>query len=394
MWHKRSVQQLEDLETPIYFYDLDLLGRTIEAASREASKGGHHIHYAVKANADARFMERFRKEGLGADCVSGNEVRWALECGFDPSSIVFAGVGKKEKEIAYALEQGIFAFNVESLQELRTIDGLAGQRSLKAPIALRINPDVDPETHHYITTGLEENKFGIDRWALDEVFECLKGLRNIELKGLHFHIGSQIREAGPFKSLCLKVKEVRERFEEHGYDLEHLNLGGGLGVDHSDPDGEYIPDFETFFGTFRTHLDLPPSISLHFELGRALTAHAGDLLTRVLYIKEGWNTRFAIVDAGMTELIRPALYHSYHRIDPLEDRGGKRMDYDVVGPICETSDHFGKRVRLPELRSGDLLAIRSVGAYGEVMASDYNLRGSIGKFYQEAQSPDQFRPKM
>lgn len=383
MLRKRRPEDLADRPTPFYLYDLGLLDHTIQAAQAEASKGGHHVHYAVKANADPRIMERFRKRGIGADCVSGNEVRWALDCGFDPQSIVFAGVGKRGEEIAFALDQGIFAFNVESLQELATIDALAGEKGLKAPIALRINPDVDPETHHYITTGLEENKFGIDRWALDEVFEQLPRYGNITLEGLHFHIGSQIRERGPFQSLCLKVKEVRERFEEQGYQLAHLNLGGGLGVDHKDPDKEGVPDLESFFRTFREHMEVPHGTEMHFELGRALTAHCGDLITRVLYIKEGWHTRFAIVDAGMTELIRPALYRSFHRIEPLRDGGGERRSYDVVGPICETSDLFGKRVELPALRQGDILAIRSVGAYGEVMASDYNLRGRIGKYYEE-----------
>ncbi len=383
MWLKRGPEELSEQRTPFYFYDLGLLGQTIAAAQAEAAKGEHHVHYAVKANADPRIMERFRKSGMGADCVSGNEVRWAIECGFDPASIVFAGVGKREEEIAFALDKGIFAFNVESLQELAIIDSLAAQRSMKAPVALRINPDVDPETHRYITTGLEENKFGMDRWALDEVFEQLPRFEHIALKGLHFHIGSQIRDKGPFQSLCLKVKEVRERFEEQGYELSHLNLGGGLGVDHAHPDEEGIPDFGTFFGTFREHLEVPPGTELHFELGRALTAHCGDLITRVLYIKEGWHTTFAIVDAGMTELIRPALYRSFHRIDPLKDEGGARYAYDVVGPICETSDLFGKRVELPLLRQGDLLAIRSVGAYGEVMASGYNLRDRPEKYYKE-----------
>ncbi|MFB6257553.1 MAG: diaminopimelate decarboxylase [Flavobacteriales bacterium] len=384
MWTKRSPASLKEQATPFYYYDLEVLDRTIDVVRREAAKRAYQVHYAMKANADPLIMERFRRAGIGVDCVSGNEVRWALECGFEASDVVFAGVGKREEEIAFALEQGIFAFNVESLQELELIDQLALEKGTRAPIALRINPDVDPETHQYITTGLEENKFGLDLWGLDEVFQSLKALKGVDLKGLHFHIGSQIREKAPFRSLCLKVREVKERFEAHGYELEHLNLGGGLGVDHSDPDGEGIPDLEAFFDTFREHLERPGGPELHFELGRALTAHCGDLITRVLYIKKGWNTSFAIVDAGMTELIRPALYRSFHRIEPLQDAGSGTRKYDVVGPVCETSDLFGKQVELPELRRGDLLAIRSVGAYGEVMASSYNLRERAEKLYSSS----------
>lgn len=383
MWDKATPEELQDHRTPLYFYDLGHLDRTIEEARKAADPSDFHIHYAMKANADPRVMERFRRAGLGVDCVSGNEVRQALELGFEAEKIVFAGVGKREEEIANALDHGIFAFNVESVQELEVLDGLAGARGTKAPVALRINPDVDPETHHFITTGLEENKFGIERWALDEIFQVLERCRNLELKGLHFHIGSQIREQAPFRSLCIKVKEVRERFEEMGYQLEHLNLGGGLGVDHGGPDQEGIPDFETFFSTFREYLDPLPGGSVHFELGRSLVAHCGDLITRVLYIKEGRNSSFAIVDAGMTELIRPALYRSYHRIEALKEGDSEKKSYDVVGPICETSDLFGKRVELPILQRGDLLAIRSVGAYGEVMASSYNLREKAGKLYKE-----------
>lgn len=383
MWDKVSLEQLKEEATPFYFYDLDRLDRTIAVAQEAASAGGYRIHYAVKANADARIMERFQKAGMGADCVSGHEVRWAIECGFQPEDIVFAGVGKREEEIAFALDQGIFAFNVESFQELRVIDALAAERGLRAPVAFRINPDVDADTHHFITTGLEENKFGIDLRSVDDLFELLKECEHIQVKGLHFHIGSQIRDMAPFRSLCLKAGEVRDRFRERGYELQHLNLGGGLGVDHGDPDGEQFPDFKSFFDAFHEHLD-PKGAELHFELGRSLVAHAGDLITQVLYIKEGVNTCFAIVDAGMTELIRPALYRSYHRIDPLVEREEKRV-YDVVGPICETSDTFGKRIELPELKRGDLLAIRSVGAYGEVMASPYNMRGEVGRFYFEGE---------
>jgi len=367
------IEKFDNLETPFYYYDLEVLRRTLENLQKSATRFGYKTHYALKANANDRILELVKKHGLGADCVSGNEVQKALEIGFPPNEIVFAGVGKTDREIRMALEHDIFCFNCESLQELEVIDGIAAALKRTAPVALRINPNIDAKTHRYITTGLDENKFGINVVDLPDTVNLLQRLEHIRLIGLHFHIGSQITNLNVFKGLCLRVNEVQKWFVEHHIQLEHLNLGGGLGVDYQHPDDHAIPDFERYFRTFHRFLEPLPKQTVHFEPGRALVAQCGSLIGRVIYTKQGVKTKFAILDAGMTELIRPALYQSYHRIENLSSSGAV-SEYDVVGPVCESSDCFGKAVSLPETQRGDLIAIRSSGAYGETMASRYNLR--------------------
>ena len=368
-----NLQVLQQHETPFYLYNLDLLRQTIQAASQEAEKYNYHVHYALKANANSPVLDEMRKVGFGADCVSGNEVRCAIENGFKPEHVVFAGVGKSDAEINYALEQDIFCFNCESSHELQVLHELATLKGKKARIALRINPNVNANTHKYITTGLEENKFGINAWELEDVLELLKTLSGIELIGIHFHIGSQITDLTVFKNLCTRVNEFQEWFLARNIELQHINVGGGLGVDYYNPEEQPIPDFAAYFGLFNQFLTLRPNQQIHFELGRSLVAQCGTLISKVLYIKKGITTNFAILDAGMTELIRPALYQSYHKIENLTSQKAEER-YDVVGPICESSDCFGKAVMLPETNRGDLIAIRTAGAYGEVMASNYNLR--------------------
>ncbi len=370
------------LSTPFYFYDTARLKATLKAAADAAAKYGYHIHYALKANANERILRMIREAGFGADCVSGNEILKAVECGFDQKGIFFAGVGKSDAEILTGLEHRIACFNIESLPELEVIDQLAGKAGLRAPVAIRINPNIDAHTHHYITTGLEENKFGIGAWELEEVVRRLQKMKHIRLKGLHFHIGSQITDLDVFKSLCLHVNQFQEWFFERRIIVDMINVGGGLGVDYLDPDGEYVPDFQSFFKLFHDILVLRPKQSLHFELGRVLVAQAGSLISRVLYVKEGVNTRFAILDAGMTELLRPALYQAFHRVENLSS-AGEPVKYDVVGPICESSDTFGKAILLPPTRRGDLIAIRTTGAYGEVMSSEYNLRSRVPAYYSD-----------
>ena len=319
---------------------------------------------------------------MGADCVSGNEISKSIELGFSNNDIVFAGVGKSDDEIILGLKNDIFCFNCESLQELEVINQLAKQMGKIANVALRINPNVDAKTHYYITTGLEENKFGINQWELDEVLTKLITLDNIKLTGLHFHIGSQITDLEVFQGLCIRVNEIQQWLNEHNIDYEHINVGGGYGVDYQAPDNDSIPDFESFFEIFNDLLEYKPNQKIHFELGRTIVAHCGSLISKVLYIKKGINTTFAILDAGMTELLRPALYQSYHKIENLSSNG-KHERYDVVGPICETSDTFGKLVLLPETKRGDIIAIRSTGAYGEVMSSSYNLRDRVKVVYSD-----------
>jgi diaminopimelate decarboxylase len=376
----QHIQELQQHTTPFYLYNLNLLRQTLQIASQEAEKYNFHVHYALKANTNSPILEEIRKVGFGADCVSGNEIKSAISNGFKPENVVFAGVGKSDAEINYALEQNIFCFNCESSHELIVLDELASLKGKKARIALRINPNVNANTHKYITTGLEENKFGINAWELEEVLELLKTLSNIELIGIHFHIGSQITDLTVFKNLCTRVNEFQEWFLAHNITLDHINVGGGLGVDYYNPQEQPIPDFAAYFALFNQFLELRPNQQVHFELGRALVAQCGALISKVLYIKKGITTNFAILDAGMTELIRPALYQSYHKIENLTSQQPEEK-YDVVGPICESSDCFGKAVILPETNRGDLVAIHTAGAYGEVMASNYNLREKAKAVY-------------
>lgn len=384
MFTKQRLNLFSSKGTPFYFYDLNLFQRTLDEVKKQGLSRGYHIHYALKANSHPRILEEVIKAGLSADCVSGGEVQHAIECGFSPEKVVFAGVGKRDTEIRVGLKNNIFCFNVESLQELQVINELASDADMVARVALRINPNVDAKTHKYITTGLKENKFGINEKDLPSFFDLLPSLENIKLIGLHFHIGSQIQDLEPFTKLCTRANELNNTFEDNGYKLTVINVGGGFGIDYEDPDTHDIPDFEQFFGTFEKHLKLKSHQELHFELGRSIVGQTGSLITRVLFTKTGIEKNFAIVDAGMTELIRPALYQARHSIQLLSeniDRSSKT--YDVVGPICESSDTFRTDLELPELHRGDLVAIRSCGAYGEVMKSQYNLRHDIGTVFSD-----------
>lgn len=376
------VESLKKIETPFYYYDMELLNATLNNVANEAAKYGYKVHYAVKANANDRVLETIKNQGFGADCVSGYEVKKVLDSGFAADGIVFAGVGKADWEINLGLDNDIACFNVESVPELEIIDELAGRKGKKARVALRINPNVNANTHHYITTGLEENKFGINQWDLEKVVSALGRLENVEMEGIHFHIGSQITDLESFRDLCLRVNELQKWFVDHHLMPKVVNVGGGLGINYEKPDEYPMPDFESYFALFDEVLDLMPGQELHFELGRSMVGQCASLLTKVLYIKEGVQTHFAIVDAGMSDLIRPALYQAYHKIENLISEL-EEMKYDVVGPICESSDCFGKAVKLPETRRGDLITVRSVGAYGEVMANQYNLRPLPKAYYSD-----------
>ncbi|GAB3296178.1 diaminopimelate decarboxylase [Hymenobacter tenuis] len=373
--------ELVSQPTPFYYYDLALLDRTLAALTAAARPGNFQVHYALKANSNLPILQRIQQAGLGADCVSGGEVQRALEAGFSPDHVVFAGVGKSDTEINRALAADIFCFNAESVPELQVLNELAGAQGRTARVALRINPNVDAYTHAYITTGLEANKFGISLPDLAGVVDGLESLPNVELIGLHAHIGSQITELSAFANLSRKLNELQTWLEDRGHNLPHLNVGGGLGIDYQQPDQNPIPDFGAYFGMFEQHLLRRPHQQVHVELGRAVVAQCGTLMSRVLYVKESQQTRFAILDAGMTELIRPALYGSFHLIQNLSSQRPE-LAYDIVGPICESSDTFGKAVWLPETQRGDLVAIRSAGAYGEVMSSAYNLREKAEAVYR------------
>lgn len=380
MFSDTTIAKFKKLETPFYYYDIDLLNKTIEQVQKHGISKGYHIHFAIKANFNPEVLKYIREGGLGIDCVSGMEIERAVEAGFDPSKIAFAGVGKTDREIQTGLDHNIFSFNCESLQELTVLNDLAKKAGKKAPVSIRLNPNVEAKTHKYITTGLNENKFGITTDKLPRLFELLPTLNSVTLNGIHFHIGSQIRDLKPFKDLCLKVNELQNLFEAEGFSLDHLNLGGGFGINYEDPDSEPIPDFESFFNLFEKHLKVRENQQVHFELGRSISGQFGSLISSVLFIKDGINTNFAVIDAGMTELIRPALYQAVHHVDVLTSTL-PAVKYDVVGPICETSDTFRRGMSLPELKRGDLVAIRSAGAYGEVMSSSFNLRERVNTYF-------------
>ncbi len=360
--------------TPFYRYDLTLLRKTLAELKAQASTiPGANVHYAIKANSNPLLLKPILESGLGIDCVSGGEIQAALDAGFSPDKIVFAGVGKDDWEIDLALKNDIFCLNVESEAELEVIQERARLCGKSVRVAFRVNPDIDAHTHSNITTGLAENKFGINLDLLEELVTKAVGMDGISLEGLHFHIGSQITDMEPFRHLCERINNLQERMESIGFRPRHINVGGGLGIDYVNPEQNQIPDFATYFSIFRENLSLLPGQQLHFELGRAIVAQCGQLITKVLYVKKNPDKQFAITDAGMTDLIRPALYDSYHKIVNLYQRG-EMHQYDVVGPICESSDVFGKDRLLNEVHRGDLLAIMSAGAYGESMASQYNLR--------------------
>ena len=374
-----TIERLDKIATPFYYYDMDLFRKTVDYAAEMAGKYGIKIHYAVKANVERRLLEYISGKGFGADCVSGNEVLHAHDCGFPGDKIVYAGVGKSDKEIYNALKIGIEAFNCESLQEIYVINEMAHVHGLKANVSVRINPDIDAHTHKYVTTGLYENKFGISQHEFDKLIDILKKSEHINFIGLHFHIGSQItRVEEVFALECQRVNDIVAYFERNGLKVSNINLGGGLGVDYDDPDENAIPDFETWFRTISENIARREDQAVHVEPGRSLVAQCATLISRVLFVKSGETKNFLIMDAGMNDLIRPALYGAYHKIENLSASQRTfyptHQAYDIVGPVCESSDVWGAGRLLPLSVRGDLMAIRSTGAYGQVMASRYNMK--------------------
>lgn len=368
------VNKFRELETPFYYYDVNVLRETLSCINKEAGKYNNFcVHYAVKANANHKVLTIIRESGLGADCVSGGEIRAAIKAGFPTNKIVYAGVGKTDWEINLGLDYDIFCFNVESVPELEIINELAAAKGKTARVAFRINPNVGAHTHANITTGLAENKFGISMEDMDKVIDMAGTLPHVKFVGLHFHIGSQILDMGDFVALCNRVNELQEKLYARQIIVEHINVGGGLGIDYAHPNRQAIPNFTEYFATYHKHLKLRPQQTLHFELGRAVVGQCGSLISKAIYVKQGTNKQFAILDAGMTDLIRPALYQAYHKIENITSEEPMET-YDVVGPICESSDVFGKAIDLNKAHRGDLFALRSAGAYGEIMASAYNCR--------------------
>ncbi len=370
------IDSFQKQRTPFYYYDTNLLRQTLQVIKDETAKhSNYHVHYAVKACTNKKVLSIIAGAGLGADCVSGGEIKSCLDAGFPASSIVYAGVGKADWEIELGLNAGIQYFNVESVAELEVIEEIATRLDKTARVSFRINPNVGAHTHANITTGLAENKFGIAMQDMERVILMAKQMSHIEFVGLHFHIGSQILVMDDFHALALRINELQDRLEKQGFEpVKNINVGGGLGIDYQHPDAHPIPDFKSYFDTYASSLKLRPGQELHFELGRAVVGQCGSLIARCLYVKQGTHRQFAILDAGMTDLIRPALYDAYHHIENLTSPAKDSQVYDVVGPICESSDVFMRDCQLPVTSRGDLLALRSAGAYGEIMASGYNCR--------------------
>ena len=368
------VEKFREIQTPFYYYDTNLLRNTLNEVNREAGKyENFHVHYAIKANANDKVLNIIREAGLGADCVSGGEINAAIKAGFSTDKIVYAGVGKSDWEINLGLDNNIFCFNVESVPELQVINELAAAKNKIASVAFRINPNVGAHTHANITTGLAENKFGISMEDMDKVIDMAQNMPNVRFIGLHFHIGSQILDMGDFVALCNRINELQDKLAKRHIIVDHINVGGGLGIDYQHPNRQSIPDFASYFECYNKHLKRHLKQTIHFELGRSIVGQCGSLITKVLYVKQGTFKQFAIVDAGMTDLIRPALYQAYHKIENITSEMACET-YDIVGPICESSDVFAKAIDLNKVQRNDLIAIRSAGAYGEIMASGYNCR--------------------
>ena len=383
MLSRKIAERLTALQTPFYLYDMDLLRLTLESAVSMAARYGYQLHYAIKANYDPRLLEMIRQYGLGIDCASGNEVRCAIEAGFDPAKIVYAGVGKKDDELRYAISQGIFAINCESLEELEVLSGLATEAGKTVTVALRVNPDIDPKTNHCIDTGQADSKFGISYEEILEHSEQIRQLPGICVRGMHLHIGSQIRELHVFEYLCEKVNVIVQNLEKAGFTLEFVDVGGGLGINYDMPENEPVPNFASVFAIINSHLrvgDRP----VHVECGRAIVGQCGELITRVLYNKTtATGRKLLIVDSSMTELIRPALYGAYHNIENITSKEEKREKYTIVGTACESTDKFDENVSLPVSKRGDLLTLKSAGAYGQSMASRYNLHDLPRSVYSD-----------
>ena len=372
MLSRQVADKLAKYETPFYLYDIELLSQTLESLMSIANKYNYKIHYAIKANYDARLLQIIRKYGVGIDCASGNEVRCAIEAGFDPKTIVYAGVGKRDKEIRYAIEQNILAINCESIEEIHLVNELAAEAGKVVSIALRVNPDIDPKTNHCIDTGQADSKFGISYEEILSSVDDIRSLKNIVVIGMHIHIGSQIRELHVFENMCNKVNAIVEYLTKLGFEIEFVDVGGGLGINYDMPENEPIPNFASVFAIIKQHLKVG-NREVHFEFGRSIIAQCGELITKVLYNKTtATGRRLVIVDGSMTELIRPALYGSYHNIENITSEAEQRLKYTIVGTACESTDVFDENVSLPLTKRGDLLTIKSAGAYGMSMASRYN----------------------
>ncbi len=379
MFNSELTQKLTKLKTPFYFYDLDLLDKTI-LSLKESLDPNYSVYYAIKANNNSKIIKIIKDHDLGIDAVSGEEINKSLNNSIKPKKIVFAGVGKTKDEIIFAIKKKIYLFNCESFDEISLIDKISNELNVKTKIAIRLNPNIDSRSHKYIKTGMFDSKFGIQIDHLAEILEKIKNLNHIDLKGYHFHLGSQIDDLGVFRKLCKVSNEMNLYLKNKNFNITDINLGGGLGINYKEPDLNLIPDFESYFQIFKKNLIYFDNQKIHFELGRSIVGQSGSLFSSILYLKKSFNKHFIIIDAGMTELIRPALYNAQHHIENLSS-SKKENKYDIVGPLCESSDTFAKDYYLNQSKIGDLIVIRSTGAYGEVMSSNYNLRKKVKAYY-------------
>ncbi|MER2492462.1 diaminopimelate decarboxylase [Catenovulum sediminis] len=361
----------EEFNTPCYIYSRSAIEQNWQAFDKAAGQHPHLVCYAVKANSNLGVLNVMARMGSGFDIVSGGELARVIEAGGDPAKVVFSGVGKTEAEIEYALEAGILCFNVESQPELDRINKVAAELDKKAPISIRVNPDVDAKTHPYISTGLKANKFGIERERALEVYQYAASLSHLDVQGIDCHIGSQLTDVQPFIDALDKVLLLIDELKAVGIEVKHLDVGGGLGVTYND---EIPPSVDEYVAALLSRLTDRPALKLIFEPGRSIMANAGILVTKVEFIKQGEEKNFAIIDAAMNDLIRPSLYEAWQNIVPIDQSIERDAAiYDIVGPICETGDFLGKDRNL-KIAAGDLLAVRSSGAYGFTMASNYNSR--------------------
>ena len=381
MFQSELVKRFINLSTPFYYYDLDILEKNL-LNLKNSLKPFNKVHFSVKSNTNPRILSVIKNFNLGIDAVSANEIKHCINLGFTPRDIVFAGVGKSDEEIEYGIINNISYFNVESLQELEVIDSISKKFSKKTTVSIRINPNIKSETHKKIQTGSSDDKFGIDLKDISHIPK-LRKLENINITGLHFHIGSQIINLKPFHDLCKISNEILSYLRENDIKIKNINVGGGLGIDYEYPENNLLSNFKEFINLFNNEIRLDKNQSIHFELGRSIVGQCGFLISKILYSKKSYDKNFLILDSGMNNLIRPALYNSKHKISNLTSKNSDHLNYDVAGPICESSDTFAKDYRLVKSIRGDLIAIHSCGAYAESMSSNYNLRDNINSYYSD-----------
>jgi len=381
MFSSELLKKFTKLQTPFYFYDTDILRDNLKSLSN-CLKTNNKVFFSVKSNTNQKILNIINNYQLGIDAVSFNEIKHCLRNGFRADDIVFAGVGKTDKEIEDGIKSDISCFNVESFQELDLINNLSKKQSKKTNVSIRINPNIRCDTNKKIQTGSDEDKFGIDLKDINHIPELSK-LSNIDITGIHFHIGSQLLDLTPFKELCVITNDITSHLKENGIKLKNINVGGGLGIDYDDPINNTISNFNGFIDLFNKNINLDKNQSIHFELGRSVVGQCGYLISRILYEKISYNKNFLILDSGMNNLIRPALYNSSHKISNISVKNKDYMYYDIVGPICESTDTFAKNYRLPSSRRGDLIAIHSCGAYAESMSSNFNLRDNIKSYFSD-----------